>query len=143
MDDLIIRSASARDLEEARHWLNKDSGITDALTAGNPNRAPIDLTNAEDCWAAELQGELVALASFSEDRERRAHIGFIVNPARRREGIAKAFIPRLLEHQDIKRFAKVVCTPALSNTAALKILRRAGFYQTGYDDNGLVVFERR
>lgn len=143
MHDLIIRSAQAVDLEEVRHWLLQEKGTTQALTTFNPNRPAICLDRAEDCWAAEISGELVALASLTEDQAHRARIGFIVKLSRRREGIAKAFIPRLLDHQDLKRFSKIIATPGFADTAALKTLRRAGFYQTGHDEQGLLVFEHR
>lgn len=143
MDDLIIRSANATDLEEVRNWMTHDSGMTASITDFDPNHDLIKLDNPEDCWVAELHGELVALASLDEDRMRQAHLGFVVKPSRRRQGIAKAFIPRLLEHQDIKRFGKIIGRPGLADTAAQKVLRHAGFHQAGYDENGLIVFERR
>jgi RimJ/RimL family protein N-acetyltransferase len=139
---ILIRSALDADLHEVRDWMSRDTS-SENYSSLAANREIIRIDRAEDAWVAVREGEVVAYASFSSDKAGAAYVGFIVKPSARRQGIAKEFIPRLLEHQDIKRYSKIIGSSRLGDTATEKILRHAGFYQTGYDENGLMMYERR
>jgi RimJ/RimL family protein N-acetyltransferase len=141
--DLTIRPATTQDLEEARRWLQRDAGMLHLGNSFNPSRQALDLRHVASCWVAERSGEVVALASLVEDRANQATIGFVVKPEHRRQGIAKTFVPMLLERPEAKKFSKIIGTPRFEEVAFQKTLRRAGFYQTGHDQNGLIVYERR
>lgn len=139
--DLMIRSALDADLQEVRAWIQLDD--TENYSGLAANRDMIRLDDTRDAWVATRSGEVVAYASFDVTPAGEAYVGFIVKPSARRQGIAKEFIPRLLQNQDIKRYSKIVGTSRFGDTATEKVLRHAGFYQTGYDQNGLITYERR
>jgi L-amino acid N-acyltransferase YncA len=140
--DLMIRSALDADLHEVQGWMAMD-GNSAGVGSLTENRKMIRLDGIEDAWVAVRNGEMVAYASFDVNQMNEAYVGFIVKPSARRQGIAKEFIPQLLKNQDIKKYSKIIGTSRFGDTATEKILRNAGFNQTGYDENGLIMYERR
>ena len=141
--ELKLRKATQSDLAEVNSWLESDTGPQEFVGAYEPTQQIINVENINTGWVALWKDDLVAFASLVESPANQANIGFIVKPTRRREGIAETFVPMLLERNEIHAFSKIVGTPHLEDTAAQKILQRSGFHQIGYDENGLVIFERR
>ena len=137
MINLAIRSAQKDDIYEVQHWLALDSPHGFSLDES------VEFGGKVDGWVAIDGEEIVAYASVKEDNSRQARISFIVKPSRRREGIAKTFIPMLLESEHIGSFMRITGASALGDTAAKKVLIAARFREIGYDDNGQILFERR
>lgn len=141
--ELHIRHATDNDLIDVRRWLEADTGPTGFVSHYEPTKGSINLDDTSDAWVAEINGEMVAFASFWEEPPRQANLGFIVKPDRRREGIAKTFVPQLLEIADLQRYTRVVGTMSFDETAAQKVLQRAGFHPLGYDTSGRMTYEKR
>lgn len=134
--NLLIRPAEREDIREVRHWVAIDPPQNFNLSEG------VEFGKV-DGWVALDGDELVAYASVSDEPGRGARIGFIVKPSRRREGIAKTFVPMLLESEHLNQFNHITGTSALGDTAAKKVLLSSGFREAGYDENGHILFERR
>lgn len=141
--ELQLRPADVADRAMVRSWLDADTGPSAYVGYYEPTQGAIRFDPADAAWVALLDGVPVAYASLHEEPPRHANIGFIVRPDRRREGIAKTFLPQLLDTIDLESYTKLVGTLPSEDVAAHKVLSRAGFHQVGYDDAGRLVFERR
>ncbi len=137
-----IKPATEHDLDEIREWI---TGSSPSPIGGAyfPLSGVIDLSNPDNGWCAWQDEELVAFVSLIQNSSNDAMIGFIVKPNRRREGIAKAFIPLLLKKEDLQSFNRIIATPRLEDIGGQKVLEHAGFRRSGSDPDGLPIYERR
>ncbi len=140
MVNLVIKLAHPRDLDEVMSWTDADS-----FKLFVEQSIPVDLggSGRKEEWIALEGDEVVAYALFDVNSNHQARIAFIVKPSRRREGIAKQFIPELLRSQPLDSFTRIIGTPNMTDTASKKVLINAGFRESGYDENGQMVFEHR
>ncbi len=140
MIDLIIRPAQPKEVEEAMHWQDGDN-----FRLFLEQSIPVDLGGRghKEEWVAMSDEEVVAYALLDIDSNHQARLAFIVKPSRRREGIAKQFIPELLKVLPLGTFSRIIGTPNMGDTAGKKVLINAGFREIGYDENGQLLFERR
>lgn len=141
--DLQIRQAQPADLSQVQGWLEADTGPSNLVGHYAPSEGALNLRDPDNGWVATLDGELVAFASLQPGFGHQASLGFAVKPDRRREGIAKTFIPLLLQTADLSAYSGVASTLAEEDTAVRKILERNGFHQIGNDEAGQLVFVRR
>lgn len=140
---LDIKQATAHDLHEVSTWVTGDGAPTGMGGAYSPLSGLVDLSNPNNGWCAFTDDELVAYASLMVNSNNDAMLGFIVKPSRRREGIAKTFIPMLLEQENLGSFSRIIGTPQLEDIASQKVLTHAGFHKTGFNPDGLPIYERR
>ena len=137
-----VKQAKDHDLDEIREWVTGGSPYS-VGGAYSPLSGVIDLNNPDNGWCAWQNGELVAFVSLVQNSSNDVMIGFIVKPTRRREGIAKIFIPLLLGKENLRSYSRIIATPRLEDIGGQKVLEHAGFHRSGFDPDGLPVYERR
>lgn len=135
--NLTIRIAEASDLNDVKRWLQVDPPRNFDIRSIEPSYGRLR------SWVALDGSEVVAYASVYEDSARQASLSFIVKPARRREGIAKAFISQLVNSEHLNDYNRITCATSMGDTALSKILKAAGFIEAGYNQDGLQLFEKR
>jgi len=141
--DLRIRKAEAADTTAVQQWLETDTGPSNLVGHYEHTGVGTQLATTDNAWVATLDDELVAYAALTEKPGREARLSFIVRPDRRREGIAKTFIPLLLQTANLSSYAKLTANLPFEDIAVRKILERNGFHQIGNDETGQIVFVRR
>jgi|GEM_PF-2562895 len=141
--DLRIRKAEAADTTAVQRWLEADTGPSNLVGHYEHTGIGAQPVTTNNTWVATLDDELVAYAALAEEPGREVRLSFIVRPDRRREGIAKTFIPLLLQTANLSSYAKLKASLPFEDIAVRKILERSGFHQIGNDETGRIVFVRR
>lgn len=94
-------------------------------------------------WAAvRADGEVVAIATVSLNRE---HVGYMecrVKPSERRHGIGSQMVDYVLGRPEIKGLIHLRAAIDLSNISAQKTLEEQGFFRRGYTSDGRIEFSR-
>lgn len=94
-------------------------------------------------WVGLLRNEPVAFCTIRPEADGANSIYIIVKPSERRNGIASRLLESILAEPAVHNLSHLQGFVEADNTAAQKLLVKNGFSQFGYNENGLLKFQRR
>lgn len=139
---LLVRRASARDLDDVRRIYNE--GIEDRIATLEAD--PKSADEMAEWWAehddrylvivACHDGQIVGWASLNRFSHRCAHAGIAdlsvyVIRAQRGRGVGSALLGALQEHAFASGFHKIILHALNSNERGKRLYRKAGFTEVG------------
>ncbi|CAN5410606.1 hypothetical protein BH09PAT4_BH09PAT4_01710 [soil metagenome] len=123
-------------------WYSQDA--TNALLKLPVSVAPNPQAGPDLSWVALAGTEPVGIAAISLDES--SHTGYLlsvrVKPSERRKGIGARLVEHAMQQPATKEISHLRAYAELDNTAAQKILTRAGFSRTGYAAEGRLEYEK-
>ena len=145
MDDLELLPISEKYTAEIATWFQNDA-LSGEFTGSYKNAQQwsdaTKLHPRREEWVALVGGHLVGYISLTTDQNHVGHITFAVKPHDRRHGIGNEILEQFLKRPEIKILPKVRSSVSHSNTAAQIILKKNGFSQARYDQEGALEFEK-
>lgn len=139
MRDVTIVPLKNEHLAQVESWASGQSAAKALLKLPVPSLSPTSDTFG---WAAMDDGQVLAIATITLNKE---HIGYLecrVKPSDGRQGIGSQIVEYVLSQPEVKTLIHLRAAIEMSNISAQKTLDEQGFFRRGYTADGRIEFSR-
>lgn len=128
--------------QEVSHWFHVDAFSGEYAGFYNNTRQRTKGRGERHEWVIFDDDKLIGFFSLIVEQPNKGDILFAVNPDSRRQGFAKQILDQAQDLPEVKKLKHIVTSVEAENTAAQKVVKDAGFFEAGHDQNGMAVFEK-
>jgi ribosomal protein S18 acetylase RimI-like enzyme len=140
MDQLFIQPISVHELSRFENLLHgSSSSLLFTSVPGMQAARPGQI----QAWQVLHDGQMVAVATVTSDKQSIGYVNMAVRPEARRQGVGTRTLEAILNEPGIKHLRYLKSSIDASNVGAQKLLIKNGFTHKGHSPEGYLEFEKR